>query len=337
MNQTLVYRLKPRSPFHLGERGVGIEATEDIIHSDTLFSALCCAIAETQSSKALLDFLDAFKQSNPPFLLSSLFPYIGDTLFFPKPMLLPKLDGELMEKYRNIRFLSQKIWEAFIKGEDLTLKEDHLLNRGTLWVSESEKKGLLKSLDNKTLLFWSKSITPRVTIDRISSTSLIYHAGRVTFTPDCGLHFLVQFRDNSLRSLMEDALQYLADAGLGGERSCGYGQFKPLQPQPFSLPQGESSTFLTLSLYSPTQQELSAGLLKSSASYEIIERRGWIYSAAYAGKYRKSLRMLAEGSVLSGSAQQIYGQLVNVTPEIKPQPHPIYRYGFGFPVPINQL
>jgi CRISPR/Cas system CSM-associated protein Csm4 (group 5 of RAMP superfamily) len=41
------YRLIAKSPFHLGERGIGLEETSLSLHADTLFSALCLTLRET--------------------------------------------------------------------------------------------------------------------------------------------------------------------------------------------------------------------------------------------------------------------------------------------------
>ena len=42
VNLTLC-RLCPTAPIHLGERGIGMEETSEVIHSDSLFGALSCA------------------------------------------------------------------------------------------------------------------------------------------------------------------------------------------------------------------------------------------------------------------------------------------------------
>ena len=334
---TRLYRLEPSAPFHFGERGVGIEATEDILHSDTLFSALCCTLIEMGEGKTLRELLKSFQEGNPPFLLSSAFPYAGTLLFFPKPILRPDLEGtsdELRRKYKDVRFLSQGIWEAFLEGESVAsyLKQENLLQDGSLWVTDSEKVQLPKPTK---FPFWCRDIVPRVTIDRVSSTSSIFHAGRVIFSQNCGLYFLIEFREEFFRNIIDQALLLLADAGLGGERSSGHGQFKLRKSEPFPPFEGEGSVFLTLSLYNPTQEEISQGVLKNPASYEITERRGWIYSPSYSGKYRKSVRMLAEGSLFCPLLNMAFGQLANVTPAIESPPHPVYRYGFAFPVAVT--
>lgn len=341
MSGVLVYRLKPRSPFHFGERGVGIEAAEEVLHSDTLFSALCHAILETRGEAVLQEFLIPFIQGGPPFFLSSGYPYAGEVLLFPKPRLRAVLgdivEGGVEKSYKKVRFISRNIWLQILRGEavGIHLKEDNMLQDGALWVSEAERKMLPDSSDKENPRLWSRGVVPRGTVDRVTSASAIYHAGRVVFARGCGLFFLADFRDESLRSLMEEALRYLEDAGLGGERSCGYGQFQWQKPQPFSdLPQGDATEFLTLALYCPREEELRVGVLGERASYELVERRGWIYSFQRSGQRRRSVHMFAEGSVLSRlpSLARSYGCLAKVTPAIDPQAHQVYRYGFAFPV-----
>jgi len=62
MDRLVAYRLIPRSPFHFGERGIGLEETSILLHSDTLFSALCMTLRETDV-KSLDRFLASFHDS----------------------------------------------------------------------------------------------------------------------------------------------------------------------------------------------------------------------------------------------------------------------------------
>ena len=66
--------------------------------------------------------------------------------------------------------------------------------------------------------------------------------------------------------------------------------------------------------------------------YQLVERAGWVDSPVVtSGQRKKTCRMFAEGSVFR---TQPRGCLVDVTPEPveKAPPHPVYRYGFAFPV-----
>ena len=43
-----LFKLAPRTAFHFGQRGVGVEGTQVFCHADTLFSALCLTLRELE-------------------------------------------------------------------------------------------------------------------------------------------------------------------------------------------------------------------------------------------------------------------------------------------------
>src|SRR5437868_5806421 len=86
----IVFHLQARSAFHFGNRGVGIEETDDHAPSDTVFSALCNTLRLTEGVTALETLLHAcIDERNPPFVCSGGFPYVraGETVirFYPSP------------------------------------------------------------------------------------------------------------------------------------------------------------------------------------------------------------------------------------------------------------
>jgi len=58
MAPIVAYHLRPRAPFHFGERGVGLEETGEVCRSDTLFGALCQTIVEGWGTGRLAAWLD---------------------------------------------------------------------------------------------------------------------------------------------------------------------------------------------------------------------------------------------------------------------------------------
>jgi len=340
---TEVYKLRPRAPFHFGVRGVGVEATGVVGPSDTLFSALCLTIRELHGISGLEEFLAPFRDGDPPFLLSSAFPYAGDVLLFPRPWLRVALadmlerDVRRVKTLKKVQFVSQGIFEALLHHGSLAeeFTEADLLQNGHVWVTAQERQEMTKALGEPKVL-WKDNAAPRVTIDRATGASTVYQAGYVYFRPDCGLYLLIRWRDETLRDLVQQALQSLGDAGIGGERSAGHGQFEPQGPYPLALEEPEQGTrFVTLALYHPTEAEVATVLGEESA-YELVARRGWMASPDEMARRRKMVRMLGAGSVLaSRQPDRVYGDLVNVTPEKTKgwtPPHQVYRYGFAFPV-----
>ena len=90
-------KLKFTTAVHFGadESGIGTEAVQPFLHSDTIFSALCNAWAKFRilSDHDLSELKQCFDTA-PPFKISSAFPYLrsGPPLkyFLPKPILATK-------------------------------------------------------------------------------------------------------------------------------------------------------------------------------------------------------------------------------------------------------
>ena len=97
MGELRIVKLHFRSTLHLGPDvpGIGIEDSLSIAHSDTLFSCLINAYAELHSGdpKAVDDLLAPFHKGNPPFRISSAFPFQkreSDVRYYlPKPLVDP--------------------------------------------------------------------------------------------------------------------------------------------------------------------------------------------------------------------------------------------------------
>ena len=205
--QTMAYLLRPRAPFHFGVRGVGVEATALAARSDTLFSAFCITLRELYGQARLEDFLDRFPtfaapERDPPLLLSAGLPFAGDVRFYPRPLPpVPGLEGNPFEQkhQKKITFVSETIFRAWVSGGDVLRHYDrseggNLLHGGQVWVTTEERSALAaRFLDEDTaqVRMWTASDVPRVTVDRISSSSSVYQAGQVRFAPGAGLYLLV--------------------------------------------------------------------------------------------------------------------------------------------------
>ena len=367
MGVWIAYRLLPRSPLHLGERGVGMEETSVTIRADTLFSALCVTLRELGEDLSALCrgfprayapahghiYLEAGDSDEPPFLLSSTFPFAGDVFFLPRPMLRPvdvptDLAPSLGKTLKKVRFVSKPIFEAMLRGTSLRpflakgdgrggFRTDVFLQDGALWVTPDELATLAAWRDDISGRYrlWAKTVAPRVTVDRVNSHSQVYGVGQVHFARGAGLYFLAQFRDENVRKRIERALRVLGDSGIGGERSSGYGQFEIASIERFQLQEPDedaSNGFCTLSPFWPGPDEVDV-VNAPSASYLLLPRRGWIASPDGMNLRRRTVRMLAEGTVLPLKPR---GALVDVKPieplPVRNVPHDVWRYGMAFPV-----
>jgi CRISPR-associated protein Csm4 len=330
--QARVFHLLPASPLHLGEHGIGLEETAEFAHSDTLFGALCFGWVEAHGSGALEELLGQFLTGKPPFVISSAFPRLGQIRLFPRPLLpLPVGEGAA-EELKDVRWVSEGLFRRWLAGENLTAEVGPETVRGEVWVSGAEAARLPQARGEAR---WTAVLRPRVALHRVSSASNLYYVGGVYFAPGCGLFCLVLAEDGAAYGRVRAALEALGELGLGGERSLGFGRFAVEDAGPWEVPDGQGR-FVTLSLYHPTAAEVDAGVLGPEAAYRLAVRSGWVASAAWPGRRRKWVRMLTEGSVLAGRGAGFYGDLADVTPDDRPPgAHPVYRYGYAFPVGVG--
>ena len=68
VNLTLC-RLCPTAPIHLGERGIGMEETSEVIHSDSLFGALSCAWSTLHGDDELEALIEEFMKGEATFVI----------------------------------------------------------------------------------------------------------------------------------------------------------------------------------------------------------------------------------------------------------------------------
>ena len=342
MGELRIVKLRFRSAIHLGDNvsGIGLENSLLIAHSDTLFSCLINAYAELHSGNpgAVDELLTAFWDGEPPFRISSAFPYRllwnGLTYYLPKPLIdYPSfydstLGPELKEKYgksvRNTQLVPIDIFLNWLQGEEV---DEHL-----------------EELKNQNIgSFCTREMRPQHARDRLTNASAIYHTGLVHFHNGAGLYFLIELNNKTLLNwnMFETILRQAGRNGLGGRRSHGNGTFdvtdgtisEPTDnwEELFALREQEGfNGFINLSVYLP---ETFKGL--EPVSYQLIPRQGWCYSSVTPTQMkRKKVTMFGEGSVFRNSPK---GVLADVTPDSGFTAHKLYRYGIPISLPIKIL
>ncbi|HOK56350.1 MAG TPA: type III-A CRISPR-associated RAMP protein Csm4 [bacterium] len=307
-----IVKIKFKSSFHSGEREGFLEATEEIIHSDTLFSAFCYNYLLLYGENELNQLIEKFRNNNPVFLISSMFPYSKEKLYFPVP--LNQLPKEKVIK--KIKYIEKDGFEKLLNGEKL---EDIYLNYST--IPEKDGKTHYNIIEN-----------PRIGLSRLNTTpgENYFHFGEVFFEEGSGLFFVVDFKEPDFEKKFFATLRLMGDEGIGGDRSVGKGNFTIDTIDKFEI-QTPSESFgcIILSLYLPQENELKD--LKDGY-YEIIERKGYIFSPYTKSLRKKSIRMFIEGSVFPSMKK---GKIADVTPTEIFQSHNVYRYGFAFSLPCK--
>ena len=363
-----LYKLTPHRGFHFGVRGVGVEGSAETGGSDTLFGALCQGVRATQGyagPRGLKTLLAEFADDTqgPPFLLSSLFPFAHDVLLLPRPA-RPDLPAGVPaapggdKGWRKVRYLSWarfgEVYGGVPGAAPLTWDERDRLQHDQVWVTAAERRRLLRQIapadPAEGLRLWVQGDVPRVTVDRQTNRSQVYQASWVAFPEGAGLYFLVQWRrPDPWQQVLETALEYLGEEGLGGERTAGYGQFtwtEDAAPVPPALPTahtapalpvspGKAAWGMSLALYYPTGE---LDTLRRSW-YHLATRRGWVGAQGALAARRKDVVLLAEGAVLPWPTRPWLGEMVKVTPSdwppgSRPPPGPLLRYGYALLLPL---
>ncbi|MEI7470455.1 MAG: hypothetical protein WCL57_19815, partial [Chloroflexota bacterium] len=212
MPEIIPYHLNLVNGFRVGTRGINLEEASPSIPSDSLFSALVDCVSRLGQNAT--HFVEQFN-SNPPFLLTSVFPRVGSIRLYPMPIgLLSQFNPNDRETHgkalKKIKFISEGVLLRLLNGDApstfLFPKADDVptvgaaLQRGEIWILLNETAQMPKSLqlsgEKRIALFkqqvWQRDVVPRVTVSRETQQSQIFHTGRITFAAGCGLWFGLQ-------------------------------------------------------------------------------------------------------------------------------------------------
>ena len=323
--------IEPRAPLHRGIHGHAPKSGA-VIHSDTLHAALLASAAVTGAHNDALERLKTLR-------ISSLFPCLRDAYFFPKPYLplpsaLRKNEEQGKDKnpkrWKKVRLVSEAALNAWLLG-----KTDALANapepRGGVMTLKGEfgngdwpKNKLLQSCRNTG-----------VAVDRHSAAATPYDQNLVWVNTAEGvrLYCLVETTENE--AWVREQFERLGWAGLGGNRSSGFGGFKVTACEVWKRNNvNNADMFMTLSLYLPTRHEVDANVLEAPAAYDCALRGGWIHGVAGADKAKHALRLCLEGSVFNKVADQ-HGEVRDVTPDDF-KDHRVWRSGLAFALPFKR-
>lgn len=288
---------------HVGDEGK-LDASSPIIHSDTIFSAICNIWARVFGKEDLELMLNKYQFENP-FIVSSAFPYCGDVFYLPKPFMMANVDipEDKRKEFKKMTVLPKQFFEKYVGA---SLKEEELINA-------------LKEIKSDISI---DHYMPKVAIDRKSSSTELFSFSENRFNTQSGYFFFYECSDEYIEKF-KNTMAILSDEGIGGKKTWGCGQFKhEFIKIDLNLP--ESDTYCLLSLYYPDNEKLT-----SSCSYNLIERGGWIVSQITTKIKRNNVYLLSEGSVFDFKPK---GKLVNVAPE--GFPHKVYRNGIAFAIPV---
>ena len=303
------------------------------LHSDTLFGCVCWAIREVFSETRLEELLAQFASGNPPFLLSSAFPFQdnesdGRTHFYPRPMLMPTEfeipnnvdEAEKQKKFRKAKWITEETLSKFTSG---AWNEADYYASGT-WDTEGPEEITVEVQHN--------------TIDRLSGGTGTTPSGNLySLTEyaisDGGFFFLL----DGEASVVEGALGFLEHFGIGGDSSLGKGRFEiEVIDADLPAPSEGADRFMTLSLYAPRPSEM-ATVRSDGAWYNLVVRKGKVGGPFLRVEdfWKKSLTMFAEGSTFPTTEQKPFGHNPIVKGIADGLPFDVQHYGYAFQIHIK--
>ncbi|TAH48313.1 MAG: hypothetical protein EYC68_21530 [Chloroflexota bacterium] len=302
-------------------------------HADTLFGHLCWEAFWEGGAQGLADFLAPFRTGSPPFVFSDGFP---DDLF-PRPLLPPQeLDAtdqvareramDRAKKTQDIQWLTQAQFESVLRGERLTadspappireltqLTLKNQINRltGTTGADEDDEEA------SGRLYPVTESAFVREGHARASAI--------ITF-------YLWAQNESHLQSAVR-WMNLLARGGYGKRKTVGYGRFRVLNCELFTLDVPDNANgIVTLANFVPAMSDPHHGYYRTRVKYGKLGEPATLTDVADS-PFKFPLLMLAAGSTFySNTGLGYVGRLVE---NIHPKNSTIVQGAFAPAIPIR--
>ena len=370
MNPGLVVKLRPTGPWRVGPDSGARNRVDAVYHSDSLYGALCSAMARLG---LLEDWLDATArgEEGPAVAFSSCFPFVDDIRFVAPPRSIwPPTSPALLSarvRWKSARFIPLTVVEGLLAGRPPDENQWNVDAPSECLVPASVALSGVPSGPGgpfRTNVRWSAAI------DRLSGASERYSTACLEYRAGAGLWSVASFDGDAAREKWAEpvkaAFRWLADAGFGGEKSRGWGRSDApefiegslpgiILNQPSAPENGDASGAEQVSespaaaeppLEAPAasngNHERPYWLLSlftpaaadtvdwSRGNYTLVARAGRVQGS---GELKRNLQMVAEGSVLY-AREAPRGAAPDVAPE--GFAYPAFRAGFAVSIPLPE-
>ncbi|TXF87988.1 type III-A CRISPR-associated RAMP protein Csm4 [Neolewinella aurantiaca] len=331
-----LYRLTFTGPVHLGDdRPDDYAKSADFLHSDSLHAALLATMAKMGEPVPGLE--------GPGYTLSSCFPFGQDTsgktiYFFPKPLLnfdLGKDEIDYAKKLKRVRWVDTEYLGHLLNGTPVDFGGSGQPNLQGIYLTSS-------TLPEKNPVA-TATTGQRVTVSREEKDAIPFISQRLFFSSKAGLFFLFD-GDDAAKQRLESALHLLQNEGLGTDRSVGNGLFEFKHDNITLEHPKDASHAVNLSLFCPENAAQLSSMLDTEGAkttYRVVRRGGWVTGADGRTLRKRSIGMLAEGSVLKTSDKQAGRKAINLGPlDENGQPllpHPVWRNGQAIFLPCKPV
>ncbi len=327
MSSSFIVRFRPTGPWRFGPDSGSRQHVDLLLHSDAVYSSVTNAMARLDLLDDWLRATATNDQGVSAVRFSSLFPYQRDVLFVVPPRSLWPPAPSIKVRYKGARFVPLGVVETLLNEKPLDEDRWSVDGESFCLVPNGWQEGPFR-----------QALRSSAGVDRLDAGRIDVHlTACLEFTRDSGLWMMTVFSDDAAKERWEapvrGALNLLADSGIGGERSRGWGRSR--QPrwdaaEALSVPmeEGVEPAYWLLSLYAPSHAD---AVDWNRGNYGAITRSGRIENPARWGELKAATQMITEGSVLL-APREPQGGAPNVAPE--GFAHPVYRAGFAVTIPI---
>jgi len=322
----LLLRLRPTTPWRLGPSVGRRDRVDLLLRSDTIYAAVTSAFDRLGG---LHEWLDATaRAASPAVRFTSGFPWRENTLLISPPRHLWPAPFAGRVRAKSARFIPITLASSLVAGHPWV--EDP-------WAVDAAGQSLLSRSGGDSGAALRESLRTVAAVDHLSGSHVEIHATAcVEFAGPVGYWLFGAFADQEAREKwrapLEAAFRWLADSGIGGERSRGWGRFEIVEAREAELSEivpvavselPVDTAHWLLSLYSPAATDVVDW---ERGSYSVVERGGWVENSE-----KKRLRMVEEGSVLFAA-----GAPSGAAPDVAPEgaPHPAFRFGYAVSLAI---
>ncbi|GAB4375354.1 MAG: type III-A CRISPR-associated RAMP protein Csm4 [Calditrichia bacterium] len=304
------------------------------LRSDTLWGLICWGVCYIWGESKLLNMISEFQNGSPPFLVSSAFPYREEeghkVLYLPKPYFRPfKLSDEewtpermkAYKAFKKVTYVPLSIFTQMIQGK--LSEEEYFLKHESSWKRHKE-------------ILPQKRTYVHNSVDRLGGETDIYNVSLWGSAPLNGLYFFLRILNPEYENILRSLWPFFEHVGLGGDSSIGRGFFRiseEEEAEAFPVPD-KAKRFVTLSLYSPTPDEIKVfSQSKDETWYQLEIRKGRVGGKLYVTSHilKQSVTMFREGSSFPAMDKSHYGCL-QLVKNVETVPHKVYQYSYAFPV-----
>ena len=333
MMKAVLLKINPNTRFHFGkvsiDRNTALTETDDMPHSDFLFSALVNNFAQSKPESEINGFVQAFEKGD--ILISSGFYCLqknGKTVFLlPRPVTAQNMvHVSEMKEVKKIRFICPN---------SLNTSPDKWNNYSGNFLLHPKTYSVLgldiKTFKNPDLCLYHKDIATHVGIHKADEDaegpfkiSYIQIPDLSRYDISVYFYFLYEFSDNISKKQIDNfklAANLIAYNGLGGKRSSGYGKVQAVEfVEKVGLDVSGNGLKMTLGKVIPAKDELK------NFHYYTCQNRGGRKSK---DGTLKSINMINEGAIMHTPVE---GTIV----DLHDSP-PYKRFGKCFSIPILEF